>query len=240
MAIVPSACNEAQVGDIAKVVLMPGDPLRAKYVAENYLESPKCFNKVRNMYGFTGTYKGKQISVMGSGMGVPSIGLYSYELFHYFNVEAVIRIGSAGGLADNVKLRDIVVAMTASTNSNYAAQYNFPGLLAPVADYTMLTKAMDSAKSRNVNAIAGSVYTCDQFYYAQPDLASILKKYGHLAIEMETAGLYYTAMAAGKKALSILTITDHLFTGEALTPLERQETLNDMIQVALETAWATI
>jgi purine-nucleoside phosphorylase len=240
MTIVPSACNEARVGDIAKVVLMPGDPLRAKYVAEKYLESPRCFNKVRNMYGYTGIYKDKQISVMGSGMGIPSMGLYAYELYHYFKVDAIIRIGSAGGLADNIKLRDIVVAMTASTNSNFAAQYNFPGLLAPVADYAMLMKAMDAAKAHNVNAVAGSVYTCDQFYYAQPDLSDILRKFGHLAIEMETAGLYYTAMAAGKKALSILTITDHMFTGEALSAMERQESLDEMLVIALETAWATI
>jgi purine-nucleoside phosphorylase len=240
MTVVPSACNEAQVGDIAKIVLMPGDPLRAKYVAAKYLESPECFNKVRNMFGYTGFYRDKKISVMGSGMGVPSMGLYAYELYHYYNVDAIIRIGSAGGLTDNIKLRDIVVAMTASTNSNFAAQYSFPGTLAPVADYEMLKHAMEFAEANKANAKAGSVYTCDQFYHAQPDLAKILRQYGHLAIEMETAGLYYTAMAAGKKALSILTITDHLFTEEALSVMERQESLDEMIHIALETAWAAI
>lgn len=240
MLVVPSACNEAQVGEIARAVLMPGDPLRAKYVAEKYLESPRLFNKIRNMYGYTGNYRGKEISVMGSGMGIPSMGLYSYELYNYYDVDCIIRIGSAGGLGEHVKLRDVVVAMTASTNSNFAAQYQFPGFLAPVADYDMLRLAMDAAGEHKVNAMAGSVFTADQFYIAQEETQERARDLGHLAIEMETAGLYYTAMYSRKKALSVLTITDHLFRDEALSAMDRQESLDEMMLISLETAWASI
>jgi purine-nucleoside phosphorylase len=240
MTIVPSACNEARAGDIAKAVLMPGDPLRAKFVAETYLENPVCFNRVRGMLGYTGLYRGKKLSVMGSGMGVPSMGLYAFELYRYYEADCIIRIGSAGGLTDGVKLRDVVVAMAASTNSNYAGQYQFPGMLAPVADYGMLKTAMDIAAEKKVNAVAGSVFTSDSFYNAQKDVNVILRQYGHLAVEMETAGLYYTAMNAGKKALSLLTISDHVFTGEGLSPAERQESFSEMMEIALDTAWATV
>lgn len=240
MMVVPSACNEAQLGDIAKAVLMPGDPLRAKYVAETYLENPVCFNQVRGMFGYTGLYKGKRISVMGSGMGVPSMGLYAFELYKYYDVDCIIRIGTAGGLCDSVKLRDVVIAMTASTNSNFADQYGFPGYLAPVADYGMLKHAMDAADKRNINAVAGSVFTSDQFYNANPNAAQKARELGHLAVEMETAGLYYTAMYTGKKALSVLTISDHVFTGEGLSAMDRQESFNDMMLIALDAAHSTI
>lgn len=240
MMVVPSACNAAQVGDIAKAVLMPGDPLRAKYVAETYLEDPVCFNTVRNMLGFTGTYKGKKLSVMGSGMGIPSMGLYSYELFTYYDADCIIRIGSAGGLADDIKLRDVVIAMAASTNSNFACQYEFPGTLTPVADYALLKKAADAAEVNKVHAVVGPVFSSDMFYNAAPDANAKYKRMGMLAVEMETAGLYLTAAFTGKKALSILTISDHVFTGEGLSAKERQESFHEMMEIALETAWASV
>ena len=238
--IVPSACNEANKGDIAKVVLMPGDPLRAKYVAEHYLENPVCFNTVRNMFGYTGTYKGKRISVMGSGMGIPSIGLYAYELYNFFEVDSIIRIGSAGGVADGVKLRDVVIAMGACTNSGFANQYQFPGTLAPMASYALLRNAVEAAEKIGAHALVGPVFTADQFYDANPDSASRYREMGLLAVEMETAGLYLTAMKAHKQALSILTISDLVFTGEGLTVLERQDSFTEMMEVALEAAWRSI
>ena len=224
-------------GEIAKVVLMPGDPLRAKYVADHYLENPVCFNSVRNMLGYTGTYHGRKISVMGSGMGIPSMGIYAAELFNQFGVEAIIRIGSAGGLTDGVKLRDVVIAMAASTNSNYGAAYGLPGFFAPAADYGMLADSVEAAKKLGVNAVVGTVYSSDFFYYPQPDLNAKLRDLGHLAVEMETAGLYWTASACRKKALSILTISDHIFTGDALSAEDRQNSFHEMMEVALETAW---
>ncbi|MDD3261968.1 MAG: purine-nucleoside phosphorylase [Oscillospiraceae bacterium] len=232
-----SASISVQDADIAKVVLMPGDPLRAKYVAEHYLENPVCFNTVRNMLGYTGTYRGKKISVMGSGMGVPSLGIYATELYNQFDVDAIIRIGSAGGLADNVKVRDVVIAMAASTNSSYGSAYGIPGQLAASADYGMLAHAVEAAKQLKVHAVVGNVYTSDFFYYPQPDLNQKLRDFGHLAVEMETAGLYWIAAACHKKALSILTISDHIFTGEALSAEDRQNSFHEMMQVALETAW---
>ena len=238
--IVPSACNEAAKGDIAKVVLMPGDPLRAKYVAEHYLENPVCFNAVRNMFGYTGTYKGKRISVMGSGMGIPSIGLYSYELYNYFDVDSIIRIGSAGGVADSIRLRDVVIAMGASTNSGFANQYCFPGTLAPLASYKLLKYAADAAESIGAHAVVGPVFTADQFYDANSASNAKYREMGILAVEMETAGLYLTAAKAGKQALSILTISDLVFTGEGLTADERQNSFTEMMEVSLETAWRSI
>lgn len=238
--IVPSACNEAGKGDIAKVVLMPGDPLRAKYVAEHYLENPVCFNTVRNMLGYTGTYKGKKISVMGHGMGVPSIGLYAYELYQFFDVDSIIRIGSAGGVGDDVKLRDIVVAMGASTNSNFAAQYEFPGLLCPLADYGLLKDAVAEAVRIGAHPYVGQVFTADQFYNANAKAGEKYREFGIAAVEMETAGLYYTAMKCHKKALSILTISDHIFTGEGLSAEDRQNSFTEMMEIALETAWKSL
>lgn len=224
-------------GEIAKVVLMPGDPLRAKYVAEHYLENPVCFNTVRNMLGYTGLYQGKKISVMGSGMGIPSMGIYATELYTQFDVDAIIRIGSAGGLTDEVNLRDVVIAMAASTNSGYGAAYGLPGTYANAADYGMLADSVEISKKMGVSARVGLVYSSDFFYYPQPDINDKLRKLGHLAVEMETAGLYWTAQACGKKALSILTISDHLFKNGALTAEERQNSFHEMMEIALETAW---
>ena len=233
----PSACIAAEEADVAKVMLMPGDPLRAKYVAEHYLENPVCFNTVRNMLGYTGTYKGKKISVMGHGMGVPSIGLYTYELYNFYGVESIIRIGSAGGIGDDVKVRDVVIAMGASTNSHFADQYRFPGQLCATADYAMLRDAVAAAEKLGVRADVGQVFTADQFYNANSTAAETYRKFGILAVEMETAGLYWTAQRLGKKALSILTISDHIFTGEALSAEERQDSFHEMMEIALETAW---
>lgn len=238
--IVPSACNAADKGDVAKAVLMPGDPLRAKFVAENYLENPVCFNTVRNMLGYTGLYRGKRISVMGSGMGVPSICLYAYELYNFLDAEVIIRIGSAGGIADFVNVRDVVIAMGASTNSAYAQQYDFPGTLAPVASYPLLKRAAAQAEKIGVNAVVGQVYTTDEFYNDDPDFNKKLRAMGMLVVEMETAGLYLTAQRAGKSALSILTVSDHVFTGASLSALERQDSFHEMMEIALETAWESI
>lgn len=236
----PSACNEAKPGEIAKAVLMPGDPLRAKYVAEHYLEDPKYFNTVRGMLGYTGLYKGKRISVMGHGMGVPSIGLYTYELYNFYDVDSIIRIGSAGGVGEDVRVRDVVIALGASTNSHFADQYGFPGLLAPTASWPLLRSAVDAAQRLGVRADVGQVFTADQFYNDNAAAGEMYRKFGILALEMETAGLYWTAQRAGKQALSILTISDHIFTGEALSPQERQDSFHEMMEVALETAWAAL
>jgi purine-nucleoside phosphorylase len=235
-----SACNEAKPGDIARAVLMPGDPLRAKYVAETYFENPVCFNTVRNMLGYTGIYKGKRLSVMGSGMGIPSMALYSQELFADYGVDIIIRIGSTGGLTENVELRDIIMAMSASTNSAFEDQYDFPGRFAPTADYGLLEKAVNAAKSLNLKDAVGSVFTADMFYNAKPDANERFKRMGLLSVDMETAGLYILASYLGKKALSILTVSDHIFTGKALNAKERQDSFCEMMEIALKTAWEAI
>ena len=226
--------NSANKGDIAKKVLMPGDPLRAKYIAEEYLTDVKQFNAVRNMFGYTGKYKGREISVMGGGMGMPSIGIYSYELYNFYDVDTIIRIGSAGGIADDVKMRDLVIAMGASTNSNYAAQYNLPGTIAPIADFGLLRKAVETAERKNINVKVGNVLSSDIFYNADPTFNDRWKKMGILCVEMEAVALYLNAIAAGKKALCMLTISDHLYTGEGLTAEERQTSFHEMMEVALE------
>ncbi len=225
--------NAAEKGDIAKVVLMPGDPLRAKYIADTYLTDVKCFNTVRNMFGYTGKYNGKEISVMGGGMGIPSIGIYSYELFNFYDVECIIRIGSAGGFADDVNVRDLVIGMGASTNSNYADQYNLPGTIAPIADFDVLRKAVEVAEEKGVKVRVGNVLSSDVFYNADPTFNDRWKKMGVLCVEMEAAALYLNAIAAGKKALCMLTISDHLYKEEALSAEERQNSFHEMMEVAL-------
>ncbi|SBE30798.1 Purine nucleoside phosphorylase [Staphylococcus aureus] len=221
---------------IAKTVLMPGDPLRAKYIADNFLENVEQFNDVRNMFGYTGTYKGKEVSVMGSGMGIPSIGIYSYELYNFFDVDTIIRIGSCGALQENVNLYDVIIAQAASTNSNYVDQYNIPGHFAPIADFELVTKAKNVADQIGATTHVGNVLSSDTLYNADPTFNDAWKKMGILGIEMESAGLYLNAIHAGKKALGIFTVSDHILRDEATTPEERQNSFTQMMEIALEIA----
>jgi purine-nucleoside phosphorylase len=236
MANVPTPHNGALPGEIAQTVLMPGDPLRAKFIADNYLTDVHCFNTVRNMLGFTGNYKGKRVSVMGGGMGMPSVGIYTYELFNFYNVDNIIRIGSAGGIADNVHVRDVVVGMGACTDSNYAAQYCLPGTFAPIASYDLLSKAVKAAEELNVKTVVGNVLSSDVFYGDNENALKSWKKMGVLAVEMEAAALYMNAARAGKNALCLLTISDCPFTGEELSAEERQTGFKQMMEVALALA----
>lgn len=226
--------NNANPGDIAKKVLMPGDPLRAKYIAEQFLEDPVCINDVRGMLGYTGYYKGEKVSVMGSGMGMPSIGIYSYELFHFYDVDKIIRIGSAGGLQDDLELMDVVIAMGACTNSNYGSQFNFPGTYAPICDFELLRGAVDAADRLGIKVHVGNVMTSDAFYHDDETVNDRFRKMGVLAVEMETAALYMNAARAGKQALGLFTISDHFYKEGILTADERQQHMNQMIQIALE------
>lgn len=220
----------------AKTVLMPGDPLRAKYIAENFLENPVLINNTRGVQGYTGYYKGKRVSVMASGMGMPSIGIYSYELYNFYDVETIIRVGSAGAISPELHLRDVVIGMGACTNSSYARQYNLPGDFAPIADYETLTNAVKAAEKLGVKPFVGNFLSSDTFYDDAQSLAD-WKKMGVLAIEMECAALYMNAARAGKKALAICTISDcPLAGGEECTALEREQTFNRMIEIALEAA----
>lgn len=226
--------NEAGKGEIAKTVLMPGDPLRAKYIADHYLEGARCFNMVRNMLGYTGTYHGKEISVMGGGMGMPSVGIYSYELYHFYDVESIIRIGSAGALQDELNARDIVIGMGACTNSDYASQYRLPGTYAPIADYGLLKKAVDMAEEKGIQVKVGNILSSDIFYNDDDSVNEKWRRMGVLAVEMEAAALYMNAARAGKKALCILTISDHLFKEQDLDARERETSFTQMMEIALE------
>jgi len=226
----------AKLGEIAKTVLMPGDPLRAKFIAENFLEDVFQFNSIRNMFGYTGTYKGKRVSVMGGGMGMPSIGIYSYELFNFYNVDNIIRIGTAGSMNENVKVRDVVIALGASTNSNYAAQYCLPGTFAPIASYELVSAAVKVAKEKNINTVVGNILSSDTFYCADKTATEKWRSMGILAVEMEAAALYMNAAQARKNALCLLTISDSLLTGESLSAEERQLSFTDMMEIALEIA----
>jgi len=234
MEMTPTPHNGAKKGEIAKTVLMPGDPLRAKYIAETYLENPVQVTSVRNMLGFTGTYKGKEISVMGGGMGMPSMGIYSYELYHFYDVDQIIRIGSAGSLQDKVELMDVVIAMGACTDSNYAYQYGLPGTFAPIADYELLSRAAEAAGKQGRKVVVGNVLSSDIFYNADSGVNDKWRNMGVLAVEMETAALYMNAAAAGKKALCMLTISDLVFGEEKLSAEERQLGFGKMIEIALE------
>ena len=234
MEMTPTAHNGANKGEIAKTVLMPGDPLRAKYIAETYLENPVQVTSVRNMLGFTGTYKGKEISVMGGGMGMPSMGIYSYELYHFYDVDQIIRIGSAGSLQDHVKLMDVVIAMGACTDSNYAYQYGLPGTFAPIADYGLLVKAAEAAGNLGPKVVVGNVLSSDIFYNQAAGVNDKWRSMGVLAVEMETAALYMNAAAAGKKALCMLTISDLIYGEEKLSAMERQLGFGKMMEIALE------
>lgn len=220
----------------AKTVLMPGDPLRAKYIAENFLENPVLVNNTRGVQGYTGYYKGKRVSVMASGMGMPSIGIYSYELYNFYDVETIIRVGSAGAISPDLHIRDVVFGMGACTNSCYVSQYRLPGAFAPIADFEILCNAIKAAEKLGVKPFVGNLLSSDTFY---DDANSLVdwQKMGVLAIEMECAALYMNAARAGKKALAICTISDCPVTsGEECTALEREQTFNKMIEIALEAA----
>ena len=231
----PTPHNSAKKGDFAKTVLMPGDPLRAKFIAETFLDEPRLVNNVRGVQGYTGAYKGVPVSVMASGMGMPSIGIYSYELFTQYDVESIIRVGSAGAIQKELKLGSIVAGMGACTNSNYAAQYGLGGTFAPIADFELLSAAVQSAKELGLTMPVGNLYSSDTFYDAS---GSSLKwaELGVLAIEMEAAALYCNAAYTKKRALSICSISDNIVTGEELSPEERQTGFRRMITLALETA----
>ncbi|MGN0308941.1 MAG: purine-nucleoside phosphorylase [Lachnospiraceae bacterium] len=233
---IPTPHIAAKEGDFAKTVLMPGDPLRAKYIAETYLENPRQVTSVRNMLGFTGTYKGKEISVMGGGMGMPSIGIYSYELFNFYGVDQIIRIGSAGALQDEVRVMNVIVGMGACTDSRFADQYGLPGTYAPIADYGLLRKAVDVAESQGTKIVVGNILSSDVFYNANKNVNDLWRSMGVLAVEMEAAALYMNAAKAGKKALCILTVSDHLYRNEALSAEERQLGFGKMMEIALELA----
>ena len=227
---------KATSSDFAKTVLMPGDPLRSKFVAENFLTDAKLINNVRGIQGYTGTYNGTPVSVMASGMGMPSIGIYSYELYNFFGVENIIRIGSAGGLGDNVQLRDVIIGMGACTNSAYQDQYRLGGSFAPIADFSLLRRAVEEAEALGVRYHVGNLLSSDVFYNADPSFNDGWYKMGVLAVEMEAAALYMNAAAAGKKALAICTVSDHILRGEALDSDARQNTFTDMMKIALNVA----
>ena len=233
---IPTPHIGAQKGDFAKTVLMPGDPLRAKYIAETYLENPRLVTSVRNMLGYTGTYKGKEIYVMGGGMGIPSIGIYSYELFNFYDVDQIIRIGSAGALQDDMEMMDVVIGMGACTDSNFVKQYNLPGYYAPIADYELMNRAIETAKAQGTKVRVGNVLSSDVFYSADETVNQRWRDMGVLCVEMEAAALYMNAVKAKKKALCILTISDHIFKNVALSAEERQVGFGKMMEIALELA----
>ena len=226
----------ASPADFAKTVLMPGDPLRSKFIAETFLENAKLINNVRGIQGYTGTYKGERVSVMASGMGMPSIGIYSYELYNFFGVENIMRIGSAGGISENVKMRDIIIGMGACTTSNYAVQFGLEGTYAPIADYKMLSTAIEECNKIGAKYAVGNLLSSDIFYNADPTAREKWTRMGVLGVEMEAAALYMNAAYAGKRALAICTVSDHLLTGEATTAEERQNSFTEMMEVALNTA----
>jgi len=232
---IPTPHISAKMGDFADTVLMPGDPLRAKFIAENFLENPVLVNNVRGVQGYTGTYKGKRVSVMASGMGMPSIGIYSYELFNFYGVKNIIRVGSAGAINSKLKLRDVVIGMGACTNSNYACKFNVHGTIAPLASFELVEKAVNQSRAMGIEPIVGNLYSSDTFYNKNDDMKP-WGDIGVLAVEMEAAALYLNAMEAGKNALSICTISDLVFNNEECTAEERQTTFVNMIKLALEIA----
>lgn len=235
----PTPHNGAERGDIAKTILLPGDPLRAKYIAENYLEDAKMFSDVRGMYGYTGTYRGKKVSVMGTGMGCASMGIYSYELIHFYGVENLIRIGSCGGFNEDLELGQLIFAMGACTDTNYAGQYQLPGNYSATASFSLLREAVAEAESREITFDVGNVLSTDVFY-RKPGATKAWEDMGVLAAEMESFALYCNAAEAGVNALSILTVSIVLPTHEEMSNEQRETGLNNMIEVALETAWSTI
>lgn len=242
MADYPTPHINAKPEDFGKTVLMPGDPLRSKFIAENFLESPRLINNVRGVQGYTGEYRGVPVTVMASGMGMPSIGIYSYELYNFFGVENIIRVGSAGAMSEKIRVRDIVMGMGACTNSNFASQYRLPGTFAAICSYPLLKDCVAEADEMGVRYHVGNILSSDTFY-SDPDglrpeegAAHVWGKMGVMAVEMEAAALYLNAARCGKNALAICTISDHLLTGEATTAEERQNSFTGMMELALRTA----
>lgn len=229
----------ARPGEIAERVLMPGDPLRAKWIAENFLSDAKCYSTVRGMLGFTGTYQGVPVSVQGSGMGMPSASIYTHELITEYGVKTLIRVGSCGALADDLKLRDVIAASGSSTDSNMN-RMRFDGLIdyAPVADFGLLRTAVDAADRRGIGVRVGPILAADAFYTDRPDLYDTLAAYGVLAVEMESAAIYTIAARYRARALTVLTVSDHIKTGERMTAAEREQTFRDMVEIALDAATA--
>ena len=240
----PTPHIEAKPGDFGKTVLMPGDPLRSKFIAENFLENPVLVNNVRGVHGYTGTYKGVKVSVMASGMGMPAIGIYSHELFNGYGVENIIRVGSAGSIQDHINLYDIVLGQGACTDSNFAAQFHLPGTFAPIADFKLLTEAVKACEAHKATYHVGNINSSDVFYgdhaLVPEGLGSVygLKKMGVMALEMEAAALYMNAARYGKRALCICTISDHVLKGVETTSEERQTAFTTMMKVALDVAVA--
>lgn len=232
MANIPTPHIEARYGDIAPTVIMAGDPLRAKFMADTFLQYAIQFNGVRGMLGYTGTWQGRRVSVMGHGMGIPSIGIYTYELFHFYDVQTIIRVGSAGAYDPDLQLGDLVLAMGACTDSNYGAQFGLPGTFAPIADYGLLRSAADYCEQRSFRYKVGNVLSSDVFYSDEPQTEK-WRKMGVLAVEMEASALYMNAARAGRQALVINTISDHLITGAVTTSEQRRTTFTQMMEVAL-------
>lgn len=231
----PTPHNSAKLGEIAETVLMAGDPLRVKFMSETYLDNPVLFNQVRGMLGYTGTYRGKRISVMGHGMGGPSIGIYTYELYNFYNVQTIIRVGSAGSIQEDLHVGDLVIATGACTNSNYAAQYELPGTYAPIADFALARRAVEACERMGYRHRVGNVLSSDTFYTENPHNER-WQRMGVLAVEMEIAMLYMNAARSGRKALGICTVSDHILTGEATTAEQRQNTFTKMMDVAFAIA----
>ena len=237
MSKIPTPHINAPEGAFARTVLMPGDPLRSKFIAERFLEDPQLVNNVRGVQGYTGTYNGKKVSVMASGMGMPAIGIYSYELYNFYGVENIIRVGSAGALSPRLKLRDVVAGMSAYTESNYGHELGYHGTLAPCCSYALLEAAMDASKRLDMNLVPGPICSHDSFYgQGEYNSTPVLQKLGVLCVEMEAFALYLNAAASGKNALALLTISDSLVTGESLPAEDRQMTFTNMIRIALEIA----
>ena len=234
---VPTPHIAAKKEDIAKTVLMPGDPLRAKFIAETFLTDPVLVNNVRGVQGHTGTWKGVPVTVMASGMGMPAIGIYSWELFNFYDVDNIIRIGSAGALRDDLKLMDIVAGQGACTNSHYGDHFALGGTFAPIADYTLLSAAVEAGREHGVDVKVGNILSSDNFYYAEgSNYSDLWKRMGVLAVEMEAAALYMNAAYAGKRGLCLCTISDHLYRDEALSSEDRQNSFTQMMEIALDTA----
>lgn len=234
MASVPTPHIRAKKGDFADLVIMPGDPLRAKFIAETYLENPRLVTDVRNMLGYTGTYQGKPISVMGSGMGMPSMGIYSHELYEFYDVQKIVRIGSAGSISEKCQVMDIVIAQGACTNSAWQEQFELMGgHYAPIGDFDLLLRTVNLAREKNIKVVVGNVLSEDQFYHASPEYYKRWQKLGVLCLEMESAALYMEAARCGKQALAMFTISDHVLTGEALDAEARQLNFRSMMELAL-------